>query len=138
MLKILTITLLLLLNLQADTLLELIDHAKKNSTLIKELKSQIELSKLKKEESQSSSYGEVNLVGNYTHYNSPRTLAPLTPSSMMSGLPVTTTKDIYSVGISYKVPLFTGYATTRQLEIDSIANDISKIKLHITLTQLDL
>ncbi len=123
-------------SLFASSLDDLIEYACKNSTIVKNTKAQIELSKLKKEETRKSGYGKINLVGEYTHYNSPRTLAPLTPSSMMSGLPVTTTKDIYSVGVSYSVPLFTGYATTRQIEMDAISKKIADIKLNLTLEQL--
>ena len=136
MIKKLFLLLFLLNSLFGESLNSIIDYAIKNSITIKKIRTDIQESKLKRDETKSSSYGEINLVGAYTHYNSPRTLAPLTPSSMMGGLPVTTTKDIYSVGIAYSVPLFTGYATTRQIEMDSIAKKMAEVKLNLTLQQL--
>jgi outer membrane protein TolC len=115
---------------------ELIEYGVKNSTIIKQSKIEQELSKLRKQESKAAQYGEVNVVGDVTHYNEPRTLAPLTPTSMASGLPITTTKDIFSLGLSYSVPLFTGYAQTIQIEMDEISKSLSIVKLKLTKEQL--
>ena len=115
---------------------ELIEYSVKNSTIIKQSEIEQELSKLKKQESKVTQYGEVNIVGDITHYNEPRTLAPLTPAVMASGLPITTTKDIFSLGLSYSVPLFTGYAQTIQIEMDEISKSVSAVKLKLTKEQL--
>ncbi len=124
------------LSLFGDSLGELVNYALKNSTVVKKSVISEQLAKLKRKESRVSQYGEINLAGDITHYNSARTLAPLTPTSMASGLPITTTKTIYTAGISYSVPLFTGYAQTRQIEIDDIAKNMAKIKLKLTKEQL--
>ncbi len=108
----------------------------KHSPLIQSAKAQAEVSRLNKEGSKAQQLGELNLVGDYTHYNIERTLAPLPPSAMMSGTPITTTKDLFSVGINYSVPLFTGYAQTRQIEIDSIASEMANSKIRLTKEQL--
>jgi outer membrane protein TolC len=76
------------------------------------------------------------VAGDINHYNSPRTLGPLTPSVMMSRTPITTTKTIYSVGLMYSVALFTGFAQTRQVEIDEIDKNISEVKLKLTKEQI--
>lgn len=115
---------------------ELVDYALKNSTVVKKSVVSAELAKLKRKESKASQYGSVGLSGEITHYNTARTLAPLTPSSMMSGMPITTTKTIYTAGIVYAVPLFTGYAQTRQVEIDDIAKSMAEVKMKLTKEQL--
>lgn len=128
--------LLLAIPLFSITLDELTDYALKNSILIKKMKNETNLSRLNKKESQRKQYGEFNLVGDYNHYNIERTLAPLPPSVMMSGKPVTTSKDIYTLGVNYVIPLFTGFAQTRDIEINSIAKKMSEAKTKLTKEQL--
>ncbi len=128
--------LVLSLVLHANTLDELISRAIENSTVIKQAKTNAALSKQKHKESSASRYGELDIVGSGTHYNIERTLAPMTPSSMTSGQPITTSDDIFSAGFSYTLPLFTGFAQTRQVEMDKLASKMAEIKLSLTKEQL--
>jgi len=120
----------------SSTLNGLIQYAVKHSTVVKQSQAQTELSELKRKESKVQQYGEFNFVGDYTHYNTARTLAPLTPTSIGSGVPITTSKDIFSTGLTYNVPLFTGFAQTRQIEIDSIGKQMAQAKTKLTKEQL--
>ena len=126
----------LTVSVYSDTLNGLIVYATKHSTVIKQNQTQFTFSKLKRQESQAERFGELNAVGDYTHYNIERTLAPLVPSSISSGTPITTSKDIYSAGVRYTVPLFTGFAQTRQIEIDDIAQQMSRASVKLTREQL--
>jgi outer membrane protein TolC len=123
-------------SLWSETLSGLINYATKHSTVIKQNQAQLNLAQLKREESNAQKYGELNVVGDYTHYNIERTLAPLVPSSIAGGSPITTSKDIFSAGLKYTVPLFTGYAQTRQVEIDNIATQMSQAKMSLGKEQL--
>ncbi len=114
---------------------ELINYGLKHSSVIKKSRNQIELSKLQHQNSKVMQYGDLNIVGSYTRYNTPRTLAPLTPSVMASGQAVTTSENIFASGVTYSVALFTGFAQTRQIEIDSISQNISYIKTQLTIEQ---
>ncbi len=127
---------LLTIPLFSTTLNELTQYALKHSTTIKQTASQVELAKLKRKESRVQQFGELNVVGDYTHYNTERTLAPLSPTSIGSGEPITTTKDLMSAGLNYTVPLFTGFAQTRQIEIDDIASQMAASKMQLTKEQL--
>jgi len=127
--------LLLTMPLFSSTLDGLIGYATKHSTVVKQSQAQMELAQIKREESRVQQYGSLDLVGDYTHYNTPRTLMPLTPTIIASG-PVTTTKDLFSAGIAYNVPLFTGFAQTRQIEIEDIAKQMSTAKDRLTKEQL--
>ena len=118
--------------LNASSLNELVRYATNNSPLIKQAKADLKLADLKKKSSKAAKYGELNLVGDITHYNIERTLAPLPPSAMKSPTPITTTKTIYSLGLNYSVPLFTGFAQTREVEISKIAKSLSSIKVKLT------
>ncbi len=127
--------LLLTMPLFSSTLDGLIGYATKHSTVVKQSQAQIELAQIKREESGVRQYGSLDLVGEYTHYNTPRTLMPLTPT-IIAGGPVVTTKDLFSAGMAYSVPLFTGFAQTRQIEIDDIAKQMSMAKARLTKEQL--
>jgi len=121
----------------AQSLHTLIDYALKHSTVVKQSKAQMELSAAQREESKAAQFGSIDLVGSYTHYNLPRTLAPLTPAGIFTdptGVPTTT--NLFGTGIMYSVPLFTGFAQTRQVEMDSIATQLSQSKLSLTKEQL--
>lgn len=120
----------------SDSLNSLIDYALKHSVIINQTKAQYEIAKLAHKQSRSKQFGEIDGVGSYTHYNIERTLAPLPPSAMMSGKPITTTKDIYSAGVNYSVPLFTGFGMTRGIEMANIAKEMSKAKTKLTKEEL--
>ena len=124
------------LPLFATTLEQVTEYAVQNSTVIKQSRVQSDLSDLKRKESKVQQYGELNLVGDYTHYNTARTLAPLTPNTIGAGTPITTSKDIFYTGVSYAVPLFTGFAQTRQIEISTIAKQMADAKMKLTKEQL--
>jgi len=119
---------------------ELIDHAMENSTVIKQSKAQMQLAEVQREESQAEHLGSIDLVGSYTHFNLPRTLIPLTPGSLLSdpnaAKAIATTKDLFATGVRYSVPLFTGFAQTRQVEMDSLTTELSQSKLSLTKEQL--
>lgn len=123
-------------SLFGSTLDGLIQHAVKHSTVVKQSQIQVELAQTKREESRVQQYGSLDVVGDYTHYNTPRTLMPLTPALISSGGAVSTTQDLFSAGITYNVPLFTGFAQTRQIEIDDIAKQMSTAKASLTKEQL--
>ena len=136
MTRILTI-LLLTMPLFGSTLDGLIEYAMKHSTVVKKSQAQIELAQASREESTSAQYGSIDLVGSYTHFNLPRTLVPLTPATILvDPKAVATTKDLWSTGLMYSIPLFTGFAQTRQVEMDSIATRLSQSKLSLTKEQL--
>ena len=131
--------LLLTMPLFSSTLDGLIDYAIKHSTVVKQSQAESELSRFKKQESQSEQMGSIDLVASYTHYNLPRTLVPLTPAIMknpISAANVATTKNLFGTGVFYSVPLFTGFAQTRQIEMDSMSVKLSQSKLSLTKEQL--
>jgi len=127
----------LTLPLSAVTLDGLIQYAMKHSNVIKQSQTEHTLAKLKHQESREGQFGEINLVGSYYHYNLPRTLGSLTPAVMATDPQgVATTKDMYKMGVTYRVPLFTGFAQTRQIEMDALSDAMALSKLSLTKEQL--
>lgn len=123
-------------SLFAVTMEELIDLGLKQNTAVEKSRLQIQSAQLQHQQSQIAQYGSLDLVGDYTHYNTPRTLAPLTPSAIGSGTPITTSKDLFSGGATYSVPLFTGFEQTRQIQIQALGKQIAHIKYKLTQEQL--
>ncbi len=116
---------------------ESVDVALKNSPDIKSQKLNYKLSELSYKELSSKDYGSFNALGSYTHFNLPRTLAPLTPASISSDpTAVATTKDLMSIGVAYDVVLFTGFAQKRSLEISSLQKEMADAKLKLSKEQL--
>jgi len=124
------------LSLSATTLSELIESGLQHNTLIKKTDLQIELMEAKKAESQARRLGEVDMVGSYTHYNLPRTLAPIVPSALSPTSRVDTTQDLLSTGIQYTVPLFTGGALEQQVKIDHLGTQMSQSKKRLSREEL--
>ncbi len=88
-------------------------------------------------EKKSQNFGQFGLVASYGHYNLPRTLAPLTPASILSDpYAVPTTQDLFTTGIMYEVPLFTGFAQQRSVEIAVMQKEMAGVALKLSEEQL--
>lgn len=139
MIKQLIIIPLLSYPLFAISLIDLVSMGVKNSTLVQKSRLDVDYAKAKQQESLAGEFGDIDLVGNYTRFNLPRTLAPLTPATMkdpVAASSVATTKDLFGTGISYSVALFTGFAQTKQVEIDALNINIAQSKVLLTKEQL--
>ncbi len=108
------IFILLSIGLSATTIDELIDSGLANNSIIQKDKLQTQLIEEKRKESRAKKFGEFDMVGSYTHYNLPRTLAPIVPSALSPTSSVETTKDLFTTGIQYSVPLYTGGALSHK------------------------
>ncbi len=85
----------------------------------------------------SQRFGRLSLVSSYNHYNLPRTLAPLTPSSLGSDpLSIPTTRDLFTAGIVYELELFTGFTRKRAVEISGLQEEMAGIALKLSREQL--
>ncbi|NOR55486.1 MAG: hypothetical protein GQ531_04705 [Sulfurovum sp.] len=121
----------------SSTLNGLIDYAIQHSTVVKKSQMELELAKQKSVESKATNLGSIDLVGSYTHFNLPRTLIPLTPSTILSDpQAVASTQNLCSTGVMYSVSLFSGFAQTRQIEMDDIATQLTQSKLALSKEQL--
>ena len=124
------------ISLWSSSLNSLINYSLKHSTIIKQTRLDIQIAKIKAKNAKLVQYGDLDLVSSYTHYNTERTLAPLSPSALSTKQPIVTTNNIFSVGVTYNVPLFTGYKLTRSIEIANIAKDMAYVKTKLTKEQL--
>ena len=115
----------------AKSLNDTVRCALKHASSIKQSRNEAIITRINRDKNRVEQFGEINLAADYTHYNSSRTLGPLTPSIMKSGIPIPETTNLYSIGVSYSVPLFTGFAHMRQLEISSLAKEMAKVKVDL-------
>ncbi len=134
--KILIFIMLTVSLLSATTINELIDSGLLNSSIIEKDKLQTELIEAKRKESRAKKFGEIDVVGSYTHYNLPRTLAPIVPSALSPNSSVETTKDLFTTDIQYSVPLFTGGALEQQVEIDKLSKTMTIKKAKLSREEL--
>lgn len=85
----------------------------------------------------SQNFGKVDLQASYGHFSLPRTLVPLTPASIFNdptGVP--TTQDLFSTGIMYELPLFTGFSQQHSVEIAVLEKEMVKAAIHLSREQL--
>jgi outer membrane protein TolC len=119
-----------------ETLPGLIRYAMTHSVGVLQSQAAARMAQRDRQMSEAAMGGELDVVGSATHYNIERTLAPVPPSAMKSKTPITTTQDIFSLGLSYQVPLFTGFAQTRQVRIDALSEQIAHLKTRLTKEQI--
>lgn len=105
-------------SVNAMTLDDSIRLALDNSVQLKKTDLDSRMTSLKIAEKESLGLGIIRLEGSYDHYNLPRTLGTITPSTMSYDTP--STKDLYTAGIRYSVPLFTGYALTNDVKVSEL------------------
>jgi len=115
---------------------ELINSGLSNSSIIQKNQLQIDLIQAKKDENYAKKFGEFDIVGSYTHYNLPRTLAPIVPSSLSPNSSVETTQDLFTTGIQYSVPIFTGGALNQQVKIDQLSKNMSQSRAKLSREEL--
>ncbi len=85
----------------------------------------------------SQNFGKIDVVAAYGHYNLPRTLAPLTPASIFKDpTAVPTTQDLFATGIMYEVPLFTGFAQQRSVEVAALEKEMAGAAIKLSREQL--
>lgn len=111
-------------SLQAMTLDESISYALENNNALKQSDMSVEHSKSSRDGMQAKNFGRVDIIASYDHYNLSRTLAPLTPMSIV-GTPdgayqIPTTQDLFSAGIAYNVVLFNGFAQQSAYKISDL------------------
>ena len=122
------------IQLQALTLDEAVQTALKNSKMLEQSNVAFDIAQRDIKEKRSANYGEFDIVASYTHYNAPRTLAPLTPSSMKPD--AASTEDMMSVGVNYTVTLFSGFAQRSQVAISSLQKDMAQQRSKLTKEQI--
>ncbi len=122
---------------RALTLEECVQLALKKNPDLQKQQLSVELAYEDVAEQKSVNYGKLDLVGSYTHYNLPHTLAPLTPASIAFGAAdVPTTQDLFGTAVVYEVPLFTGFAQTRAVEAADLQREMAGATLKLSREQL--
>jgi outer membrane protein TolC len=121
----------------AVTLAECVTMALHNNPDIQRQQLNIQLADQDISERQTANFGSLSLVASYNHYNLPRTLAPLTPAAISDDpASVATTRDLFLSGIVYELPLFTGFAQTRSVEVSTLQKKMATAKLNLSREQL--
>ena len=121
----------------AFTLEECVELALQNNPDLQKQRLNLKLAHEDMVDLKSQNFGKLSIVSSYTHYNLPRTLAPLTPASIASNpAAVPTTEDLFAAGFVYEVPLFTGFSRTRAIEIAALQKEMTGAALKLSREQL--
>ncbi len=116
---------------------ECVELALQNNPDLHKQQMNLELSHTDLADQMGQKFGRLDFVSSYTHYNLPHTLAPLTPGAISNNpVAVPTTKDLFTTGILYEVPLFTGFSHTRSVEIATLQKELAAASLKLSKEQL--
>ncbi len=127
-------------SLGAMSLDETISYAIEHNNKIKQSDISIERSKSIKDQRHSQKFGRLDALASYDYYNNARTLAPLTPMSIV-GSPdgaytIPTTQNMFSVGIAYNVVLFDGFSQRNSYKIADLQYKSAAIKNNLSREEL--
>ncbi len=119
------------------TIEEAVETAIQNNPVIKQKIIQQEISHHKTKEINSNRFGKIDAFVNYTHYNIPRLVAPISPPlSPMAIAGIVGAKNITIPGIQYNVPLFTGFKIEKGVEISKLGEKLSEVAVNLTKNQI--
>jgi outer membrane protein TolC len=118
-------------SLHAMSLEESIAYALQHNNGLKRSDINVKRSKEMRDAKHAQNFGRFDVIASYDHYNLSRTLAPLTPMSIV-GSPdgaykIPTTTDLFSTGIAYNVVLFNGFAQQSSYKISDLQYKSSEI-----------
>ncbi len=119
------------------TIEEAVNLALENNLSIKQQILNKEISKYQTKEKKAEKYGNINGFINYTHYNIPRLVAPISPPLdpvAISGLKGA--KNITIPGIQYNVPIFTGFKIKKGIEISNLKSKLSEVSINLTKNEI--
>ena len=97
---------------------------------ILELKAQSHVVKQRK----ASRFGEIDIYSIYNRYEDPRILYPLSPP--INPKNIVGAENQFIAGISYTVPIFTGFKITKSIKISELAKSIKQSQLNLTKNQI--
>ncbi|HHG74929.1 MAG TPA: TolC family protein [Persephonella sp.] len=108
----------------------LINQALKNSPYITEKRIDLKIGKVTVEKSKKKKFGQIDLFGSFNRYEDPRILYPISTPVNIHNL--TGAENQIIAGISYTVPIFTGFKIKRSVQISKISKKIKEIDLSLT------
>ena len=119
------------------TIEQAVDQALGNNVDLQKQQMDLSYSHEELADQESQQFGKLGLIANYGHYNNPRTLTPLTPNAIL-GDPgsVPTTEDLFTTGLMYEVPLFTGFAQQHSIEIAELEKEMAGAAIKLSREQL--
>ena len=112
----------------------LIQTAKKYNPVLNEkvleLKAQYHVVKQRR----ATRFGEIDIYGAYNRYEDPRILYPLSPP--INPKNIIGAENQFIAGISYSVPIFTGFKITKSIKISELGKTLKQSQLNLTKNQI--
>jgi outer membrane protein TolC len=122
------------INAYSITLQEIIETAKKYNPVLKEKEIEIKIQKAKFLKAKAEKFGEFGLYGSYNRYENPRILYPISPP--LNPLNIVGAENQFIAGVSYTVPIFTGFQLKNNIKISKIGETLKKIQYRLTKNEI--
>ncbi len=116
------------------TLQEIITAAKNNNPVLKQKELDIKIQEAKKKQSKAKRFGQIDIYGSYNKYEDPRILYPISPP--LNPLNLVGAENQFIGGISYSVPIFTGFKLKNTVKISKIGKTLKEIQYKLTKNQI--
>jgi outer membrane protein TolC len=118
----------------AVSLEEIIQTAKENNPVLKQKSIEIKIQDAVEKQKKAERFGEVDIFGAYNRYEGSRTLypisVPLNPQSVVGA------ENQFIGGISYSVPIFTGFQIKKNIEIAGLGKKLKEIRYRLTKNEI--
>ncbi|SNZ08060.1 Outer membrane protein TolC [Persephonella hydrogeniphila] len=132
--KILLTWLLVASSVYAVSLQEIIQTAKENNPVLKQKSIEIKIQQATEKRKKAERFGEIDIFGAYNRYEGKRILypisAPVNPRSIIGA------ENQFIGGISYSVPIFTGFQIEKSIEVANIGKKIKEIQYRLTKNEI--
>jgi outer membrane protein TolC len=118
----------------AITLQDLINIAKENNPVLKQKSLDIKIQESIEKQAKAKRFGEVDIYGSYNRYEGDRVLYPI--SVPINPVNLVGAKNQFVAGISYSVPIFTGFQIKNSIEATNLGKKIKEIQYKLTKNEI--
>lgn len=118
----------------AITLQDVIQIAKENNPVLKQRYIDIKIQESVEKQAKAKKFGEVDVFGSYNRYEGSRVLYPI--STPIDPKSIVGAKNQFITGISYTVPIFTGFQIEKSIEIADLEKTLKESQYKLTKNEI--
>lgn len=118
----------------AITLQDIIQIAKENNPVLKQRYIDIKIQESVEKQVKAKKFGEVDVFGSYNRYEGSRVLYPM--STPIDPKSIVGAKNQFITGISYTVPIFTGFQIEKSIEIADLEKTLKESQYKLTKNEI--
>ncbi len=119
---------------KAITLDEVIQTALTNNPVLKQKELDVKIQEKRVKQSRADRFGEIDIFGAFNRYEDKRILYPISPPIKPPSIVGAENQTI--LGVSYTVPLFTGFRLENRIKINQLGKVLKEIQYRLTKNQI--